>query len=219
MSLEVIGVGMPRTGTMSQKLALEQLGFGPCHHMTEVFAHPWQWPLWDAAAEGRLADLDEIFSGYRSSTDAPGCYFWRELALRYPQAKIVLSMREPDRWYDSMMATIFTLRHQQSMSESAVGPILRKLGARMFSQGEAVRQAAASGPPDRAGMIAAYLAHNAAVIAEVPPERLLVYRVSEGWAPLCSFLGVAVPQTPFPRVNSSEEFHAITVPADTSASA
>ena len=213
MSLEVIGAGMPRTGTMSQKLALEQLGFAPCHHMIEVFAHPWQWRLWDAAGDGTLGDWDEIYGGYRATTDAPGCYFWRELTVRYPDAKVVLSVREPERWYESMMATIFTVNHQQQMSASAVGPIIRKLAAHGFDQGEVVRGAAASGPPDRAGMIAAYEARNAAVIAAVPPERLLVYRVSEGWAPLCRFLGAPIPATPFPRVNSSEEFHAITIPA------
>ena len=215
MSLKVIGAGMPRTGTLSQKLALEQLGFGPCHHMTEVFASPWQWPLLDALAEGRLDDLDALFGRYQSCTDAPGCWFWRELAGRYPDAKVVLSLRDPDRWYDSMAATIFTASHQQSMSGSQVGPIIRKLGAKMFGQAGAEREAAEGGPPDRAGMIAAFEAHNAAVRAAIPPERLLVYRVSEGWAPLCAFLGVTVPDTPFPQVNSSEEFHTIAVPAGT----
>jgi hypothetical protein len=102
------------------------------------------------------------------------------------------------------------------MSGSAVGPIIRKLGARQFSQAEAVRQTAFAegGAPDRAGMIAAFEAHNAAVRAAIAPERLLVYRVSEGWGPLCAFLGVAVPDTPFPQVNSSEEFHSIQVPAE-----
>jgi hypothetical protein len=214
MSLRVIGAGMPRTGTMSQKLALEHLGFSPCHHMTEVFANPWQWPLLEAAAEGRLADWDQIFAGYQACTDAPGAYFWRELILRYPEAKVVLSLREPDRWYDSMMATIFTARHMQSMSASGVGPVIRKIASRMFSQGEAARNAARTtgGPPDRGAMIAAYEAHNAAVMAAIAPERLLVYRVSEGWDPLCRFLQVPIPEAPFPRVNSSEEFHAISVP-------
>lgn len=216
MSLQVIGAGMPRTGTMSQKLALEQLGFGPCHHMTEVFAHPWQWRLWDAAGDGTLKDWDEIFSVYRASTDAPGCYFWRELADRYPEAKMVLSLREPERWYESMMATIFTESHQRSMGESPIGPILRKLAGRMFpAVGPETTLVGGGGPPNREQMMAGFEAHNAAVIAAIPPERLLVYRVSEGWEPLCRFLGVPVPQTPFPRVNSSEEFHAVPIPAGT----
>jgi hypothetical protein len=215
MALQVIGAGMPRTGTMSQKLALEQLGFGPCHHMTVVFAHPWQWPLWDAVGDGRLKDWDDIFGSYRSTTDAPACWFWRELADRYPEAKVVLSLRDPERWYESMASTIFSTTHQQSMGSSPVGAIIRKLGARGFSQGEGVRSQASGGMPDRAGMIAAFEAHNAAVKAAIAPERLLVYRVSEGWAPLCRFLGVAEPSAPFPRVNTSEEFHAISVPDGT----
>ena len=213
MPLEVIGAGMPRTGTMSQKLALEQLGFGPCHHMIEVFAHPWQWRLWDAAADDKLEDWDEIYGGYRATVDAPGCYFWRELTLRYPDAKVLLSLREADRWYESVMATIFSPSHQQQMGASPIGPILRKLASRPSRPGGTPSPIANQGLPSREQMLAGFEAHNAAVIAAVPPERLLIYQVAEGWAPLCRFLGVDTPGTPFPRVNSSEEFHSVQVPA------
>jgi Sulfotransferase domain len=220
MSLEVIGAGMPRTGTMSQKLALERLGFSPCHHMIEVFAHPWQWRLWDAVGDGKLGDWDEIFGGYRATTDAPGCFFWQELADRYPNAKLILSLRDPDRWYESMMATIMTPSHQQNMTASGVGPVIRKLSSRMFAAGGPPTAAPGEGRfPDKAHMLAGYEAHNAAVIAAIPPERLLVYRVSDGWEPLCRFLGKPVPDEAFPRVNSTEEFHALSVPVETEVSA
>ena len=210
MALQVIGAGMPRTGTMSLKTALEQLGFGPCHHMTEVFAHPEQWPLWNRIGDGEAVEWEEVFGPYRSTTDAPGVYFWRQLAARYPDAKVILTERDPDRWYESMAATIFSERHRASLQGSPVGAIIAKLARLGWSgRDEALR----TGPPTREVMIELFKAHNAAVRAELPSERLLIYSVSQGWAPLCGFLGVPIPDVPFPHVNSAEDFHDIDVPA------
>ncbi len=204
MALRVIGAGMPRTGTLSLKTALEQLGFGPCHHMTELFAHPEQWPLWDRIGDGEDIDWEAIFGPYRSTTDAPGVYFWRQLADRYPDAKVILTERDADRWYQSMAATIFSPEHRESLGNSPVGAIIAKLARRSWSgRDDALR----SGPPSPEVMIRLFKEHNAAVRAEIPPERLLIYSVSEGWDPLCAFLGVAVPAAPFPHVNSTEEFN------------
>ncbi len=208
MPLQVIGAGMPRTGTLSLKTALETLGFGPCHHMTEVFAHPEQWPLWDRIGDGEPVDWEEIFGPYRSTTDAPGVYFWRQLMARYPRAKLILTERDPQRWYESMAATIFSTQHREMLQESAVGAIIAKLARMSWAARDDVLR---TGPPPPEVMIDLFRAHNAAVRAEVPAERLLVYSVSQGWEPLCAFLGVAVPAAPFPHVNSTEEFHQIEV--------
>lgn len=209
MPLQVIGAGMPRTGTLSLKTALEQLGFGPCHHMTELFAHPGQWPLWNRIGDGEEVEWEEIFGPYRATTDAPGVYFWRQLMARYPEARLILTERDPERWYQSMTSTIFSPRHREMIQASPVGAIIAKLARRSWTgRDDALR----SGPPSREVMIELFKAHNAAVRAEVPTERLLIYSVSEGWDPLCSFLGVEVPATPFPHVNSTEEFHALDVP-------
>ena len=215
MALEVIGAGYPRTGTLSLKTALEALGFAPCHHMTEVFDHPEQWPLWDAVADRRPVDYEALFAGYRASTDAPGCYVWRELAEAFPKAKVILGLREPDAWFKSMQATIFSPSHQAQMAASPVGPTIRKLAMRGFGAGgQAVAPPEGPpGPPDKDVMTAAMQAHNAAVISALPPERLLVYRITEGWGPLCDFLGVPVPDSPFPHVNDSQAFHDIQIPA------
>ena len=205
MALQVIGAGMPRTGTLSLKTALEQLGFAPCHHMTELFAHPEQWPLWDRIGDGEDIEWEEIFGPYRATTDAPGVYFWRQLAARYPDAKVILTERDPEGWCDSMAATIFSPQHRQSLGNSPVGPLIAKLARRSWSgRDDALR----SGPPSREVMIKLFRDHNAAVRAEIAPGRLLIYSVSVGWGPLCAFLGVQVPETPFPRVNSTEEFQA-----------
>ena len=210
MALEVIGVGMPRTGTLSLKTALEQLGFGPCHHMVELFAHPEQWPAWDRVGEGEDVDWEEIFGPYRSVTDAPGVYFWRDLVERYPAAKVVLTERDAERWYDSMQSTIFSPKHRETMGSTPVGALIGKLAQRSWP---GRNSNLSHGPPPRELMVQMFKDHNAAVRAEIAPERLLIYRVSEGWGPLCEFLGVAAPDTPFPRLNSSEEFHGIDVPA------
>ncbi len=206
MSLQVIGAGMPRTGTLSLKTALEQLGFGPCHYMTELFAHPEQWPLWDRIGEGEDVEWEEIFGPYRSVTDAPGVYFWRQLAARYPEAKMILTERDPERWFESMAATIFSAQHREALGESPVGPLIAKLARRSWSRRD---EALSNGPPSREVMIKLFEDHNAAVRAEIPPERLLIYSVSDGWEPLCDFLDVEAPATPFPRVNSADEFHAL----------
>ena len=210
MALQVIGVGMPRTGTLSLKTALEQLGFGPCHHMTEVFAHPEQWPHWHRVGDGEDIDWDDIFGPYRSTTDAPGVYFWRSLAERYPDAKLILTERDPERWFESMQATIFSPQHRQLMGSSPVGALIGKLAARSWPSRDSELS---KGPPSRERMIEMFKAHSEAVRREVPAERLLIYQVSEGWEPLCAFLGAPIPKTPFPRVNSSEEFHGLEVPA------
>jgi hypothetical protein len=194
MALQVIGAGFGRTGTLSLKLALEQLGFGPCHHMVEVFAHPETIPLWIAAADGR-PDWPAIFDGYGSTVDWPTATFYRELAEAYPDAKVILTERDPESWFASTQATIFS-RDLPPDSEDPwtimVGKVIGELFGRQLH--------------DKQRAIGVYEAHNARVREVIPPERLLVYQVSEGWAPLCAFLDAPVPDAPMPKVNSTEEF-------------
>jgi hypothetical protein len=194
MTLKVIGSGLGRTGTMSLKLALEQLGLGPCHHMVEMFKRPQTAPLWVAAYEGR-PDWDAIFDGYVSMTDYPGVRFWRELIERYPDAKVVHTMRDPDAWFESTQATIFA---PGTPATSPPPPL-----ARFF---EAMVSDISEGMNDRAYMIDYFNRHNAEVLATIPRQRLLVYEVSQGWGPLCDFLGVPAPDGPFPRENTREAF-------------
>ncbi len=108
MTLDVIGVGYPRTGTASLKAALEMIGFGPCYHMSECLGRPSHWPVWHTAAEGRAVDWEQIFAGYAATTDAPGCHFYEALAQAYPRAKLILTRRDADRWFESTQATILS---------------------------------------------------------------------------------------------------------------
>lgn len=203
MSLQVIGAGFGRTGTMSLKLALEQLGLGPCHHMIEVFGKPDHVALWQRAADGLEVDWAEVFEGYNAAVDWPVCAFWRELSEIYPDAKFILSRRDANKWYDSASATIFESMRQGLGDEevhsgtSAHSKMVDTL---------IVNNTFSGNVDDREAAIAVYDAHNKEVMASLPPERLLVFEASQGWQPLCNFLGVPVPDTPYPRTNSTEEF-------------
>lgn len=196
MALKIVGAGLGRTGTLSMKRALEQLGFGPCHHMIEVFMHPESVPLWIDAGDGR-PDWDAIFRDYTSMVDYPGARYWRQLAEHYPEAKVLLTLRDPDAWFESTQATIFA---PNSPAVNAPPEMKRFFASFIGEFGERLH--------DRAFMTDHFRRHNALVQATIPKERLLVYEVGEGWTRLCAFLGVPVPDTAFPSENSREEFRA-----------
>ena len=197
MALSVIGAGYPRTGTSSLKLALEQLGLGPCHHMREVLMNPASMPLWIEAAAGR-PDWETIFQGYRSCTDAPACTFWRELADLYPAARILLSVRDPEDWFESTQTTVFGAAWKV---QSQGTPMEAFFKACVFTDfGDQIH--------DRAFMLEQFARHTEEVIAQAPKGRLLVYDVREGWGPLCAFLGVEAPDGAFPHTNTREEMWA-----------
>jgi hypothetical protein len=200
--LKVIGAGFGRTGTLTLKTALEMLGFGPCHHMTAVIDDvDRQSALWTSVTSGARFDWDEVYAGYRSTVDWPGCHYWAELAERYPDAKVVLSVRDAERWYDSMQDTILSRPVGRVMMR-----FMRLIRHPMAFAQQIISRDTFGYDYSRANVIAAYERHNAAVRARVPAERLLVFDVREGWEPLCRFLDVPVPDQPFPRVNDRDEF-------------
>src|SRR5262245_57769728 len=199
MALSVIGAGVGRTGTKSLQLALGRLGFGPCYHMHEVFNHlAMHVRLWDLAAQGETVDWDRLFEGYRSAVDFPASAFYRELADHCPAAKVVLTVRDPERWFQSFSDTIVY---------PLTTPIVDQFAAWQAMAQKVIRDKVFSGNVvDRAHVIARYRNHNKEVERLISPERLLVYEVSQGWKPLCEFLGVPVPDEPFPKTNSTDEF-------------
>ena len=201
MTLSVIGAGFGRTGTLSLRIALEQLGLGPCYHMLEVFQHPEHIKVWDQAAEGQPVDWDALLGSYRSAVDWPVCAFYCELAERYPQAKVILTVRDPQHWHQSAMDTIFgTMVNPPPISDPVVQAQVR------MARKLIVDKTFGGRVQDREHAIVVYERHNEAVKRAIPPERLLVYEVAQGWEPLCRFLGCPVPETPFPQANSTDEF-------------
>jgi hypothetical protein len=198
MSLSVIGAGLPRTGTWSLKLALEQLGFGPCYHMSEALDQPSHWPLWETAFAGGSVDFEALFQGWGSTTDAPGCHVYRELAAIYPDAKVVLGVREFEGWFASTQNTILT--PEVAAMHAGRGTLAMVEGCGWGTDPRV---------HDKAFMRERFERHSAEVKATIPPERLLVFDAAEGWAPLCRFLGRPIPETPFPKVNSTSDFGAM----------
>ncbi len=201
MALEIVGAALGRTGTNSLKLALEQLGFGPCHHMFEVRDHAEQLPYWQAAARGEPPDWDEVFTNYRACVDWPSARFWREIAAHYPDAKVLLTLRDPDKWFDSVHATIYPVVESWQTREPGRFRDTMEMAWKIV-----VEQTFGGRLDDRDRAIAVFRAYEEEVRRTIAPERLLAYDVSQGWGPLCAFLEVPVPDTPFPRTNTREEF-------------
>lgn len=199
--MRVVGSGFGRTGTLSTKHALERLGFGPCHHMEEVVRHPLHGREWVKIARGGDPDWRALFAGYDSCVDFPASVFWKDLVEEFPDAKVLHTVRDADRWYDSTASTI------RRSSEYVTG-WLRKLTPAGYPVEVAetlVWDGLFGGRFDhRDHAIGVYEAWTQDVVDNVPADRLLVFDVSEGWEPLCAFLGVDVPDEPFPRVNDRD---------------
>jgi hypothetical protein len=205
MPIQVIGAGLGRTGTLSLKSALEELGFTKCYHMVEVLARMEDARTWDAASRGEAVDWETVFAGYKATVDWPGCSFYRELLRQYPDAKVILTVRDPARWYDSARQTIYFVRHAFPGWTGLVFPrmrVFRQMLDRIIWDGTFQGRF-----EDRDFAIETFERHNEQVRRDVPAGRLLVYEVSEGWEPLCAFLGVPVPEgKPFPHLNDAAEF-------------
>ena len=197
MSLSIIGAGFGRTGTVSLRMALVQLGYGPVYHMYEVFEHPEHGAMWMSALEDSRI-LDEILGPYQSAIDWPTCHFWQPLLAASPEAKVILTVRDSESWYKSIHSTLY------QMLVHAPGT----LPDQQINMGRKIiwDETFAGKLGDKDYAISVYEKHNEKVKASVPAEQLLVYQVSEGWQPLCDFLGCDVPGDAFPRSNSTEEF-------------
>ena len=201
MALSVIGAGFGRTGTLSLRTALEQLGLGPCYHMSEVFERPEDIEVWNRVAAGERIDWEALFAGYHSAVDWPVCAYYRQLAEHYPQAKVILTVRDPERWYQSAIKTIFPTMTGSPIGNDAVGHAQARMARKII-----LEQTFGGRVDDREHVLAVYERHIEEVRRTILPERLLVYQVADGWEPLCRFLDRPVPAEPFPQVNTTEEF-------------
>jgi Sulfotransferase domain len=209
--VKVIGAGVGRTGTLSLKAALERLGFGPCFHGRHVLDHPDRLPMWRAAAAGQPVDWRAVFAGYASTVDWPGAAFWRSLVKEFPAAKVILTVRDSEGWYDSVSATIFRM-FGDGPPDARVAEARRTVpGLDTFTDFH--RQMIWDGFfggrfADREHAIRVYERHNAAVRRAIPDDRLLTIPPGAGWGPLCAFLGVPVPSEPYPHLNDPGKFWA-----------
>jgi Sulfotransferase domain len=201
VALKVVGAGLGRTATNSLKLALEVLLGGRCYHMFEVASHAGDAPLWHAAVRGETPDWDALLGGYVATVDWPACAFWRELLDANRGALVLLSTRDSaEQWWESAARTIIPTVSQplppDDPDTAARRTMIRDMMRLRFTPEWNEREAA----------MAAYERHNAEVRAEVPAGQLIDWRPGDGWAPLCSALGVAAPDEPFPHVNTTAQF-------------
>lgn len=194
MALGLIGAGLGRTGTASLKVALESLGLGRCYHMTEVMQNPESIQDWINTANGN-ANWDKIFDGYGASVDYPACTFWRELADYYPEARILLTVRDANSWFESTSETILSPKFSAFIKSSPWGDMIQKT----------VWDTLDNRMQDKDFMLSYFDKRTDEIIKTVPADRLLVYQVKEGWEPLCRFLDMPVPDMDFPRINSRDE--------------
>ena len=212
MSLQVIGTGVGRTGTHSLKLALEQLGFGKCYHMVELFQHPENVIYFEKAERNEEVAWNKLFEGYNSAVDYPVARYYKQIIAKYPEAKIIHTIRDPESWYQSATETIFWA------SKPSIGRILSLMIKMPFSStirkrlpvlkynGSLVDNVFGKDLKNKQAVIKKYNEINTETLNFIPKDRSLVYDVKTGWEPLCNFLNVPVPSTTFPRSNVRDEF-------------
>lgn len=198
MGLKVIGAGFGRTGTLSLKAALEELGFGRCYHMVEILRRPTHMKQWTKIMHNGTADWETVFRGYQSAVDWPAAAYYRDLMTVYPQAKVILTVRDPGSWHRSIMTTIYQARRQFVIRLTRVFPPLYQfMNAMECAVWHGIFQ---NRVEDREHAIEIFQKHIEEVQRIVPPERLLVFEARQGWEPLCSFLQVPVPvDKPYPH--------------------
>jgi hypothetical protein len=205
MTLQVVGAGVGRTGTLSLKTALEALLGGRCYHMLETFGRPDDLPVWEAAALGDSPDWRDFLADYDAAVDWPASAFWRELAEAFPHAIVLLSTRSStDAWWTSATNTIFDrMREREPAEDDPLADVHRAQRSMVRTM---LAQRFTADVQDEAAAKAAYEAHNAAVRAAIPPTRLVEWHPGDGWEPICAAVGIPVPDAQFPQVNSTDEF-------------
>lgn len=213
MALRVIGAGLARTGTMSMKAALTQLGFGRCYHMIDQLTHPEDVVYWEAASRGEKVDWDALFHDCQSTVDYPGCRYYKLFMELYPEAKVVLTVRDPEKWYESTKETVYEVMNRvfdkdgnPKGSSSFPGDPSLQLRVMQLIRREMWEGDYQGRFEDRDFILNFWHNWVADVKKTVPPEKLLVFEVAQGWEPLCNFLEVPIPDTPFPRLNDRQAF-------------
>ena len=202
MGLGIIGAGFGRTGTKSLKTAIDLLGLGPCYHMTEVKNNEGHRYRWNEIAFGAAPDWDALFEHYNAAVDWPAAHYWRELTETYPQAKVILTIRDPEDWFRSFSNTIQPVMNRDVLPDAPEDAhvhrqTIRKIILEDTFQGR---------DHDKTYAIGAFMQRAEEVAQTIPADKLLVYEITQGWEPLCDFLEVPIPAEPFPHKNTTEEF-------------
>lgn len=208
--MKLIGAGYGRTGTMSLKAALELVGHGPCFHMIDLLRDPSLLPPWERAAAGERIDWEDALEGWGSTIDWPGCRYWEQHHETWPDAPVLLNVRDPEAWYRSCLNSIFEAKEMAARGELRGNTENAPSPEVMGMINDIIWNGTFNGRfLDKEYAIEVFHQHVASVKARVPADQLLVFDVKEGWGPLCDFLGVAVPDEPFPHLNDTASFRAM----------
>lgn len=213
MSIKIIGAGLPRTGTNTLRESLTMLGYVKTYHMKELLVHPENLHYWTTLKETGTTNWDELYNGYQATVDFP-CYPWyKEHMKRYPDAKVILTLRPFEKWYDSFYSTIWQAQNPTESQKAEMGqklqsdPRLQKVMKVMQFAKETITEEHFKGMfLDKDFMKKIFDKHNEEVKAYVPKDKLLVFDVAEGWEPLCKFLGKPKPAEQLPHTNKKEDF-------------
>ena len=216
MSLKIIGAGLPRTGTNTLKRSLEVLGLNHVYHMKELLVNPERLHFWKTLDDTGDTDWDGLYDGYDGTVDFPGYPWYKEHMKQYPDAKVILTVRDFESWYKSVDSTIFRAGPQTPGEKiKMMGKLLMSARARnvvkVIKWFKKVFFADRLGGKfeDKAHAQKFWDDHLADVKSYVPEDKLLVYDVRDGWGPLCAFLGVEEPAEPLPHLNKKENFKAM----------
>lgn len=213
MSIQVIGAGFGRTGTKSLQLALEILNFNKCYHMEALLRNPDHVKQWKNAYLEKPVDWDLIFKDYKAIVDFPGSMYYKELAIHYPEAKVILTTRDPDSWYKSALRTIFSFDpgvklKMKMLLKLPFSSKARDLLNLVILNDKSIWKKFFEGKfKNKEYTISKFNTHIEEVKQTIPENRLLVFEVKQGWQPLCDFLNLPVPNISFPNTNSGEDFH------------
>ena len=213
MSIKIIGAGLPRTGTNTLKASLETLGYSKTYHMKELLMNPKNLHYWLKLEETGSTDWDALYEGCQATVDFPAYPWYKEHLERYPEAKVIMTVRPFENWYTSVFSTIWTAG-PQTVGEK-IGMLLKMLfNTRIrntikcvkFSKRMIFKVHLQGRFEDKSFAEEVFNKHMADVKAHVPADKLLIYDVRDGWGPLCTFLGVPEPKDPLPHLNKKENF-------------
>jgi len=213
MSIQIIGAGFGRTGTKSLQLALEVLNFHKCYHMESLLRNPRHVSQWNNAYLEKPVDWNFIFKNYKAIVDFPGSMYYKELAKHYPEAKVILTIRDPENWYKSALKTIFSFDPGAKLKLKMLLKLpfsrkARNLLKVVTLNDKSIWNKFFEGKfKDHDYAVSKFNSHIEEVKQTIPENRLLVFEVKDGWEPLCDFLNLPIPNIPFPNTNAGEDFH------------
>ena len=211
--MKIIGAGFGRTGTKSLQLALEQLGYNKCYHMEELLRDPSRVKYWSQAYKEENVEWDKLFEGYTAAVDFPVSMYYKQLADYYPDSKVILTIRDPEKWYESVKRTIYAFDPGPKVKLKLISKLPFSSKARNLFQvlrlnDKSIWDKFFQGKfKDKQYAIDKFNSHIKEVKENIPENRLLIFESKDGWGPLCEFLGKELPSDPYPSTNKRQDFH------------